>query len=847
MFAKVHNCIHQKDLQELRNNTMNSTVECPYKSSKYNEIRRKWKNNSDNKKKLIDNKKQDYKNAEKIAETSNQAPYNTNDKNIKGSDFKIKPSLIPRPISKKATLNTKESNASISIRIQNLVQEIHHLKITQDVFETEVQRVDLTRPIPNIDSEIDLQNNNIFIDQEFVISEMCEINYDGNANEDLKESNIEHDLTSVVIKQTKENILDDTKDEIDGLPKPLESTNISDESEASKVVIDVINHTLDEYVKKKLADDVINHNNDTTASKIETPKKKSIHLWDSRGRCKRCHVYKIGHKPRKGRLMLMMRMSIGRICKQRLYEAWRKTADHFIPRPRFKLPKSSIMIHIEKSLVWTKDIPRSNTDLDTAKEAEIENWSLKPDSIKNDTEPTQTSKHSLNNGGNPKVGPSIFRLPDPRTEDTELPVPTRTVVCTNQSSVFEVTQGFTDPLITYQDNDTQTIKSSNKTIGVFAMEQILLNEKSNYVTETTVPCRRLENTLVTARGTILTCTGTRITSLSPVASVYHLQQTLDTTGLSAWFTRKDDQNPTTVQRVCCFKDVCLGFQDLRQDQSTSYQRSLLDIKDNTTSTSTSGLRVVKSVCLSEVFNVVETNEVHCFTQYNEYSPELALLSRSELMSVRLLDSVREMAIEAKPLTCDTQINEFISSKSAEVVTTLPITEDKSISTLDFGIEKDTQYEVLEATANLRQKGGRSPADFVISSNLNAQKWMDGYKNNPKSLNLSQVTVNELLERAFTTSTSRAPGVPQNAFSCVAMEKEDSSASKTDIITNSAKTSQDPFRNVSNVTTKDNISGPAKRSSKSSINIVLKLSRRHKRDCVISINFDAQNAQHTKRK
>ncbi|XP_047527065.1 uncharacterized protein LOC125064186 isoform X2 [Vanessa atalanta] len=60
------------------------------------------------------------------------------------------------------------------------------------------------------------------------------------------------------------------------------------------------------------------------------------------------------------------------------------------------------------------------------------------------------------------------------------------------------------------------VPSFRKVSTVFVDQEPLQDGKSSVVTDTSVPYRRLNNNLLTAKGTILTCTGTKITSVSSV-------------------------------------------------------------------------------------------------------------------------------------------------------------------------------------------------------------------------------------------------------------------------------------------------------------------------------------------
>ncbi|XP_039749244.1 uncharacterized protein LOC120626030 [Pararge aegeria] len=432
------------------------------------------------------------------------------------------------------------------------------------------------------------------------------------------------------------------------------------------------------------------------------------------------------------------------------------------------------------------------------------------------------------------------------------------------------------------DKDTQvfTVPSIRKISMSVLVQEHYKDAKSSVVTDTTVPCRKFENIMVTSKGTILSCTGTKVTSVSS-AQIQAASETsrisrgntvnTGTVGLiksekstsCALKTFADTATNTcilTLQNTDCLtspslyrnhrEDICLGteaMQSVTSEKSTSCAlktfadagNSASDLVDRASynngshHTLISFVTGIHPVCTSACMNTdLELNDKSTKTGlsfdkrfekankstrdvYAQYSGPfnrssndtwdqsnsrcLANIGRSRLMAVRtLINSVTEMATQVEPVFHCAETNTTFKPKKSTSVLTSRYSIDRSNSTLqahplrsnskvhpEEGVltchctknecvckridvdERNFQVlspvpsdvackTVLSLTTQTEPKV--SPADSntepnaVISSKLNATKWMKGYikesvKDVESIISISETMVAESLDRA----------------------------------------------------------------------------------------------------
>ncbi|XP_045487718.1 uncharacterized protein LOC110991973 [Pieris rapae] len=371
------------------------------------------------------------------------------------------------------------------------------------------------------------------------------------------------------------------------------------------------------------------------------------------------------------------------------------------------------------------------------------------------------------------------------------------------------------------------------------------------ITDTLIPCKRLENRglakLTTPKGTVLTCAGTKITSVSSVnlqtCSVFCKPASTINTAMTT--------NLVSTRNTQCFtapslfrrrqRDTSIGLdvtlEDMKQDGWTSTndiidlkcdialsttklidtasfncgaqlsQRSFNDDFRPTTSTvfTNTELEVTEPKVLLNASVLTDRSKytTETYAQYSNKGKNDSLASenigRSQLMSVRMLgDSVSDMSTQARPLLIDAETRTMPKGITSAAVFTSRFELDRNPrdskeNVIDLGIaevkadiksnkemptnsQQETpppKQQVFPSQAEKSNLVPRHPS-VVISSNLNAAKWMNGCtKDDYQSIiDISEMTVSESLEKAtLAVATSNAfnsnlSANPEPAVNCM---------------------------------------------------------------------------------
>ncbi|XP_038210452.1 uncharacterized protein LOC119831234 [Zerene cesonia] len=315
--------------------------------------------------------------------------------------------------------------------------------------------------------------------------------------------------------------------------------------------------------------------------------------------------------------------------------------------------------------------------------------------------------------------------------------------------------------------------------------------------------------------------------------------------------------------------------------------------------------IVSNVAVTELRNAT-TNDA--FVQYSDTakSVDSGRIGRSRLMSVRMLgDSFSEVDTQAKPSTTNAETHttpkgivsacmltsRFAFDRTANMMkaskennTDAPeIKVNKTWSNIPsrLGKQSDTPEKTesnTKTTCRVEQKSNNSLApprnpSVVISSNLNAAKWMNGCSKDEYQsiIDISEMTVSESLERATlavaNTSTYKHTSEVINsqqeaAINCVTADNI-STILTDNIMTDEIPVKDETKENVgvrescdiqadlgasdntknldkSSLQVRPNICDAEQRSStkrNSKFGIILKLDRMHKSNCVITINIE----------
>ncbi|XP_045521165.1 uncharacterized protein LOC123712210 isoform X2 [Pieris brassicae] len=400
-------------------------------------------------------------------------------------------------------------------------------------------------------------------------------------------------------------------------------------------------------------------------------------------------------------------------------------------------------------------------------------------------------------------------------------------------------------------NYTSNIKISTGTLTTESSFQ----DTPSVITDTLIPCKRLENRglakLRTPKGTVLSCAGTKITSVSSVnlqtCSVFCKPASTINTAMTT--------NLVSTRNTQCFtapslfrrrqRDTSIGLdvtlEEMKHDDSTSTneirdlkcdialsttklidtasfncgaqlsQRSFNDDFRPTTSTvfTNTELEVTEPIVLINASVLTDRSKYTTETcaQYSSKGKNDSLesehIGRSQLMSVRMLgDSVSDMSTQAQPLLIDAETRTIPKGITSAAVFTSRFELDRNPrdskeNAIDLGTaevktdikaNKEMPINSQQETSPPKQPVIPSQAEksnlvqprhpsVVISSNLNAAKWMKGCtKDDYQSIiDISEVTVSESLEKAtLAVATSNAfnsnlSAKPEPAVNCMSTQ------------------------------------------------------------------------------
>ncbi|CAG4936759.1 unnamed protein product [Colias eurytheme] len=371
--------------------------------------------------------------------------------------------------------------------------------------------------------------------------------------------------------------------------------------------------------------------------------------------------------------------------------------------------------------------------------------------------------------------------------------------------------------------------------GTITFDPGFLNTSST-VTDTVIPCKRLENkgfaTLTTPKGTILSCTAMSTNLVSTRNMVCHTapslyQHTLKDACLGINIEEnnimKNDGTTSTTDITKAVNSTIgvsttklidkssfnCGSPKTQRSFNADFRPSMHSMSTNTEWAIQSRALIISNVAVTEVRN---TNMNDAFVQYSDKekndtpkSVDSGRIGRSRLMSVRMLgDSFSDVDTQAKPSMANAETHttpkgivsasmltsHFAFDKTVNVMKaskenntdqygqfikhvkmlclqtdTPDIKINKTWSNIPSRLEKQTDATEkteshTKSTCRVEQRSNKSLVrprnpSVVISSNLNAAKWMNGCtKDEYQSIiDISEMTVSESLERATLAVTN----------------------------------------------------------------------------------------------
>ncbi|XP_045493430.1 uncharacterized protein LOC123692702 [Colias croceus] len=284
--------------------------------------------------------------------------------------------------------------------------------------------------------------------------------------------------------------------------------------------------------------------------------------------------------------------------------------------------------------------------------------------------------------------------------------------------------------------------------GTITFDPGFLNTSST-VTDTVIPCKRLENkgfaTLTTPKGTVLSCTGTKIISVSSVNlqadSVFYNRKYITNTAMSTNLISTRNMvchtAPSLYQHT--LKDACLGididagYNIMKNDETTSttditkalnftigvsttklvdkssfncgspkaqrsfnadFRPSMHSMSTNTEWAIQSRALIISNVAVTEVRN---TNMNDAFVQYSDKekndtpkSVDSGRIGRSRLMSVRMLgDSFSDVDTQAKPSMANAETHTTPKGIVSASMLTSHFAFDKTVNVMKASKENNT--------------------------------------------------------------------------------------------------------------------------------------------------------------
>ncbi|XP_045764262.1 uncharacterized protein LOC123866640 isoform X3 [Maniola jurtina] len=320
---------------------------------------------------------------------------------------------------------------------------------------------------------------------------------------------------------------------------------------------------------------------------------------------------------------------------------------------------------------------------------------------------------------------------------------------------------------------------SIRKLSTAALAQRYEDAKSSVFTETSVPHRIFDNTrLVTSKGKILSCTGAKVTSVSspPIQTASKLST-----------MSKDNVVNTVIHPECTSVSINTDVELKSTGTGVSFDNNRFENRNKSTND-------CDVQCSESPYR--RRNETWDISRY------VARIGRNRLMSVSMLsDSATEMATQAQPVfQCAETNTPFKQKMSASVFTsryaigeplrssvkvqpkdtehiltchcantacdTQPIDAKERRSQTFAPVHNDvackTNSEVKSVSRlTTRNETARETArpNFVISSNLNATKWLKGCtkesdKETQSIISISETMVTELDRASLVTATSK---------------------------------------------------------------------------------------------
>ncbi|XP_050342327.1 uncharacterized protein LOC126768345 [Nymphalis io] len=362
--------------------------------------------------------------------------------------------------------------------------------------------------------------------------------------------------------------------------------------------------------------------------------------------------------------------------------------------------------------------------------------------------------------------------------------------------------------------------SSIRKVSTFIIDQDKLQDaKSSVVTDTSIPYRRLNTKLLTPKGTILSCTGTKITSVSSVhiqtaSFISRIPKITTSTAVSTVLnTENRDYSTAPSLNLSILEDVSMGTDNAkvsRNEKSTSYAQftdyinagistsnllQQLSFNDGPHYTQKSFGAGVHPECSSICINTdvetipksIETGSsiefkhgIKKIDRYSQYSTRSSMRSNqlsnasdhsarighSRLLSVQTLGE--SLYVPPKQTVCSTLDKKMKTTQQQSISSASQI---NSVDTLrKYQLSKNIQAkldtEKSNVVAHLKPSCNDLPCKIesnsnriipisepnVVTSNLNASKWIKGCVNESRKdvqsiIDLSESTVTESLERA----------------------------------------------------------------------------------------------------
>ncbi|XP_032510786.2 uncharacterized protein LOC116765454 isoform X3 [Danaus plexippus] len=326
---------------------------------------------------------------------------------------------------------------------------------------------------------------------------------------------------------------------------------------------------------------------------------------------------------------------------------------------------------------------------------------------------------------------------------------------TSQHSINVMTSTAVLQRLTHNETQVSPAESMWKVSTGILVQELYRDAKSSVVTDTSVPRRNLDATLVTADGKVLTCTGTKITSVSSadIQAPSILSRTSRQYAVNTATSRVVNQDRSTAPSLhrCDAKDVSLETENIQAKKSEKATSQMILTRYSDIGLSASNIVKHNSIncgshqlthsfgaetqpqCYSVITNTdeepkkpsvqdVDVSSCSCCvtnedsTQYSSYIKNGSLggggcqIGRSRLISVRaLFPEATDDGAQAQPSRCSAETKTLSNKKISA-----------SMFTSQLGLEQ--RYHPYEATSDegkssaLKETKISSRDNKIVSSN-----------------------------------------------------------------------------------------------------------------------------------